>query len=165
MTAKLEDAGLKIGTVTQDDSSTEAANIVLSTNPAPGSSVSEGSVVDIVVSSGKNSPKTLRYDVGLPSGVDQDILLKVYRSGTLVDTQTINPAYDSTYTLEFTGTSGVETVVVELDGQNYLYLDFDFDSSNVRETKSFDYVPSGGSDEPDSSSSESSENSSSDIAE
>ena len=165
VTAKLEDAGLKIGTVTQDDSSTEAANIVLSTNPAPGSSVSEGSVVDIVVSSGKNSPKTLRYDVGLPSGVDQDILLKVYRSGTLVDTQTINPAYDSTYTLEFTGTSGVETVVVELDGQNYLYLDFDFDSSNVRETKSFDYVPSGGSDEPDSSSSESSENSSSDIAE
>ncbi len=165
VTAKLEDAGLKIGTVTQDDSSTEAANIVLSTNPAPGSSVSEGSVVDIVVSSGKNSPKTLRYDVGLPSGVDQDILLKVYRSGTLVDTQTINPAYDSTYTLEFTGTSGVETVVVELDGQNYLYLDFDFDSSSVRETKSFDYVPSGGSDEPDSSSSESSENSSSDIAE
>ena len=44
---------------------------MLSTNPAPGSSVSEGSVVDIVVSSGKNSPKTLRYDVGLPSGVDQ----------------------------------------------------------------------------------------------
>ncbi len=148
VTALLEDAKLKVGTITWDDNSEEAANIVLNTNPAPGSSVSEGSVVDITVSSGKGAPKVLRYNVGLPS-VDQDLTVAVYRNGTQVSTETVNPSYNSTYTLEFTGTSGVETVVVELNGQTYQRLEFNYDTQSVSLAEEFTFVPDSGSSVPD----------------
>lgn len=150
VTAKLEDAKLKIGTVTQDDKSTEAANTVLSTNPAPGSKVSEGSVIDIVVSSGKGAPKVLKYNVGLPSNVSDDITLSIYRNGTLVDTQEVNPSYMGSYTLEYTGTSGVESIVVVLDGQTYMRLEFNYDSQEVILIEENEYVPVTSSS-PDSS--------------
>lgn len=154
VTAKLEDAKLKLGTVTQDDKSTEAANTVISTNPAPGSKVSEGSVIDIVVSSGKGAPKVLKYNAGLPSNVSDDITLSVYRNGTLIVTQEVNPSYVSSYPLEFTGTSGVESIVLELDGQTYMRLEFNYDSQEVVLVEENEYIP------PTSSSPDSSDDSS-----
>lgn len=162
VTAKIQDAGLTVGNITTDDSSTEAADIVISVNPGSGSEVSAGSTVDIVVSSGKGSSKTLSYSLELPSGVNVDITLEVYRSGTLVETSTVNPALSGTYTVSFTGTSGSETVVIQLNDQNYAYLEFNYDAQTTRMTDSFDFVPSGGGGgDDDSSSSSSSEVSSS----
>ena len=66
VTATLEDAGLVVGTITQDDSSTLAENIVISVNPGEGTEVSKGTTVDITVSSGKGATKTLSYSVPLP---------------------------------------------------------------------------------------------------
>ena len=153
VTALLEDAKLRVGTITWDDTSEEAANIVLNTNPAPGSSVAEGSVVDITVSSGKGAPKVLQYSVGLPE-VDQDVTVTVYRNGTQESSETVNPAYNSSYTLEFTGTSGVESVVVELNGQTYQRLEFNYDTQTVSLVEEFTFVPDssgseGGTDSSD----------------
>ncbi len=131
VTAKLEDSGLKVGSKTYDDNSELPKDTVISTNPSSGSQVSEGATVDIVISSGKGASKTLSYSLPLPSGIDRDITIRVYRNGTQTETNTINPAYSGSYPLSFTGTSGTETVVVELDGQKYIQITLDFDAQNV----------------------------------
>lgn len=152
--AQLEGRKLKIGNIIPDDTSTQPEGTVVSTNPAPGSEVSEGATVDIVVSSGKGSTKTISKDISLPS-VDMDINLKVYRNGTLVEEKTINPAYiGSSYNLTYTGTSGQETVVVQLNGNDYMYLSFNYDTKEATITQTIDFVPpsdNSGGDTPDSS--------------
>ncbi len=141
VTAKLEDAGFAIGNITRDDRSTEPANTVLSVNPESGTMVSEGATVDITVSSGKGAVKTMSYSVPLPSGIDRDITLQLYQNGTQVQTVTVNPAYSSGYMLEYSGTSGVDNFVVELDGQRYMTIDFDYDAQQVRPGEISAYVP------------------------
>ena len=141
VTAKIEDAGLEVGSKTMDDTSTLPKDTVVRVSPESGTKVSEGSTVDLVISSGKNAAKTLTYSVPLPSNVAQDITITVYRNGAQVVSNTINPSYASTYPIEFTGTSGRETVVIELDGQKYLQIDFDFDSENVYAGEIIPFTP------------------------
>lgn len=143
VTAKLEDAGLVVGTITKDDSSTLPADTVISTSPDSGTKVSEGATVDILVSSGKGAVKELHYSVPLPGDYDRDILLQVYRNGTLVESSTVNPAYSGTYSLLFSGTSGSDTVVIQLDGQKYMELEFNYDSQQVHAGETLGYTPPG----------------------
>lgn len=149
--ALLKERKLVVGSIITDDTSTQPADTVVSTNPAPGSKVSEGATVDIVVSSGKGSSKTVSKDISLPSGVNMDIVLKVYQNGTLVDERTVNPAYSGTYNLSFTGTSGQDTVVVQLENQDYMYLSFNYDTKEATITQTFEFVPpNSGGNEPSS---------------
>lgn len=154
--ALLEERKLVVGNIIMDDTSTLEKDIVVSTNPAPGSKVSEGATVDIVVSSGKGASKTVSKDISLPSDVNMDLDLKVYRNGMVVDESTVNPAYNGSYHLSFSATSGQETVVVKLNDQDYMYLTFNFDTQEAIVTQTFDFIPpdTGSSSEPESSSSE-----------
>ena len=160
VSAKLEEAGLVVGNVNRDDTSTLTVDTVISLSPNEGSKISKGSTVDITVSSGKGVTKTLSTSIPLPSSVSEDITLEVYRNGTKVTTDTVNPAYGSSYSLSFTGTSGSETVVVTLNSQTYMELQFDFDTQSVQVTRTYEFIPAGGGDSESSSSSESSESSS-----
>ena len=160
VSAKLENAGLVVGNVNRDDTSTLPVDTVISLSPNEGSEISKGSTVDITVSSGKGATKTLSTSIPLPSSVSEDITLEVYRNGTKVTTDTVNPAYGSSYSLSFTGTSGSETVVVTLNSQTYMELQFDFDTQSVQVTRTYEFIPAGGGDSESSSSSESSESSS-----
>ncbi len=143
VTAKLENAGLVVGTITKDDSSTLPADTVISTSPDSGTKVSEGATVDILVSSGKGAVKDLHYSVPLPGDYDRDILLQVYCNGTLVESSTVNPAYSGTYSLLFSGTSGSDTIVIQLDGQKYMELEFNYDSQQVHAGETLGYTPPG----------------------
>lgn len=160
VSVKLEEAGLMVGKVNRDDTSTLTVDTVISLSPNEGSKISKGSTVDITVSSGKGVTKTLSTSIPLPSSVSEDITLEVYRNGTKVTTDTVNPAYGSSYSLSFTGTSGSETVVVTLNSQTYMELQFDFDTQSVQVTRTYEFIPAGGGDSESSSSSESSESSS-----
>lgn len=160
VSAKLEEAGLVVGNVNRDDTSTLTVDTVISLSPNEGSEISKGSTVDITVSSGKGATKTLSTSIPLPSSVSEDITLEVYRNGTKVTTDTVNPAYGNSYSLSFTGTSGSETVVVTLNSQTYMELQFDFDTQSVQVTRTYEFIPAGGGDSESSSSSESSESSS-----
>ena len=132
------------------------------TFPTPGSEISEGATVDIVVSSGKGSTKTIETSVALPTSVNADLSLKVYRNGTVVEENTVNPAYASSYALSFSGTSGKDTVVVRLNDQDYMQFTFDFDTQQATMTDSWEFTPpttsspdnsaSGGGDDPGDSS-------------
>ena len=55
-TSTITGAGLTLGTVTQQASTTVPAGTVLSQNPAAGASVAPGTAVDLVVSSGPTAP-------------------------------------------------------------------------------------------------------------
>lgn len=148
VTAKIQEAGLELGNITYDDNSKLAKDTVISVNPQSGNKVSEGSSVDIVVSSGKNTDKNLSKTISLPN-VNQDVNLKVYRNGTVTTNETINPALAGSYTLSFTGTSGSETIVVQLDGQEYIYLSFDYDNQEVTITQQNEFVVSSSSGSED----------------
>ena len=160
VSVKLEEAGLVVGKINRDDTSTLPVDTVISLSPNEGSKISKGSTVDITVSSGKGATKTLSTSIPLPSSVSEDITLEVYRNGTKVTTDTVNPSYGSSYSLSFTGTSGSETVVVTLNSQTYMELQFDFDTQSVQVTRTYEFIPAGGGDSESSSSSESSESSS-----
>lgn len=144
VSAKLEDAGLTIGQVNRDDTSTLTVDTVISLTPDEGSEVSKGSSVDITVSSGKGATKTLSTSITLPN-VDEDLTLKVYQDGTQVTTDTVNPAYGSSYSLSFTGTSGSDVVVVTLNDQPYMELEFNYDSQSVQTTREYDFTSSSSS--------------------
>lgn len=157
VTNRLEEVKLKVGNVLTDDSSPLEKDMVISTNPAPGSEVSEGATVDIIVSSGKGAVKNLTKRIDLPSSVDMDVELKVYRNGSVVAQETINPAYAGGYDLSFSGTSGQENIVVRLNDQDYMYLTFNYDTQEATVNQTFDFTPpSSSSDEPDPSSDSSS---------
>ena len=152
VSAMLEDAGLVVGQINRDDNSTLPVDTVISTTPSSGSEVSKGATVDITVSSGKGATKTLSMSIPLPSGVNEDLTLKVYRNGTQVTTDTVNPAYGSSYSLNFTGTSGTDTLVVSLNNQTYMELAFDFDSGKTEITRTYNFTASSSEDGGDSSS-------------
>ena len=162
VSGKLEDAGLKVGEIIKDDNSSLGENVVITTNPKSGTKVSKGSVVDITVSSGKGAKKVIKCPVELPSGVNEDLTMQIYRNGALIETKTVNPAYSGTYELSLEGTSGVESVVVQLNGEAYWYIDFDFTNQVANVKQKVEFVPSGGGT---STPEEGSENSSSTIPE
>ena len=155
-TAKLEAVKLKVGSVQRDDSSTLEKDTVISTNPAPGAKISEGATVDLVVSSGKGTIKTVSTDIHLPTEVNMELNLKVYKNGVVVEEQTVNPAYGGSYPLSFTGTSGSDTVTVCLNDQNYMQLSFNYDTGTASIIDSWPFAPP---ESPDSSGGEDSESS------
>lgn len=165
VTAKLEDAGLTVGSITRDDTSTLPADTVISVTPSEGSEVSKGSTVDITVSSGKGATKTLSTSIPLPSNVNEDITLKVYRNGTQVISEVVNPSYASSYSISFTGTSGTETIVVTLNDQTYMEYEFNFDSQSTQVLRTYEFTPSGGGQTDDGNSNSGDDGSSSDQGE
>ena len=162
VTAMLEDAGLTVGSINRDDTSTLPADTVISVTPGEGSEVSKGSSVDITVSSGKGATKTLATSIPLPSSVNEDITLKVYRNGAQVVSEVVNPAYASSYSISFTGTSGTDTVVVTLNDQTYMEYGFDFDNQSTQVLRTYEFIPSGGGESSDEDSESSDDTSSED---
>lgn len=135
----IEDAKLKVGTIKYDDSSEEAMETVIGVNPGSGTQVEQGSNVDLIVSSGKGTPKTLSLSVELP-GVDQDMSFKIYRNGTVINNTTINPSYAGSYEISYTGTTGTDEFVVELSGQVIYKISFDYSTQQKTITQQNTFV-------------------------
>ena len=142
---EIEAAGLQVGDVTLQDDSDKPENTVIETNPLPGVPVDPDTKVNIVVSSGKQSEKTLEANVHLPLNVSHDIELKAYLDGTVMEdgVRTVNPAYNNLCTIKVTGTSGQKTLVIELDGNKYAVFIMDFDTGKPSQVESYPYVDPG----------------------
>lgn len=126
---------------TYDDDSLEPEGTVTQQSPLQYSKVEEGDTVSLVVSSGKGSQSTVNITVDMPTNVEYDVKMTVSIDGTIDSsyTETINPVYNGSYTLSFTG-SGSSTVVVMLDGQTYRKYVIDYTTQNYT-TSSYNYVP------------------------
>lgn len=126
---------------TYDDKSMQPEGTVIQQSPLQYSKVEAGTVVNIVVSSGKGNQSTVNVTVDLPTNVDYDVNMKVFVDGVQNSnySKTLNPKYNSSYAMSFTG-SGKATVLVTLDGQTYRRYVIDYTSGKY-ETSSYNFVP------------------------
>jgi serine/threonine protein kinase len=137
-------AGLTVGQIKTVDSDKEK-NVVLETNPLPTVQVTKGSAVAIVVSSGSKVEKTITVPVLLPKEVTHDIALKAYLGNELQQEKTVNPSYNDVCQLTFTGSTGKQQLIIQLDGNKYKVFTLDFDTGVPTQTESYPYTPNSSS--------------------
>ncbi len=148
--AKITAVGLTVGNKTYKDDTGKDKDTVIETNPLPTVKVEKGSTVDLTLSSGKTSAKSVDVYVDLPTNVTHDIVLKAYLDGSLMTTKTVNASYNPTPQLTFTGQSGEHALVITLDDSKYRVYTLNFDTGKPRLDESYSYVqpsssPSSGS--------------------
>ena len=122
--------GLVRGSVSYDDESDQPEGTVLSSDPEGGTRVSEGSAVNLVVSSGRGAEKTVHYDIPLPSGVSEDLEMSIYVDGELFDSRVVNPSVSSYSGADFTGT-GRSSLTIRLNGQDYITAEINYETESI----------------------------------
>ena len=129
---ELEAAGFVV-TAEYDDESDKDENTVLSVSPNEGEKAKKGSVVTVTVSSGKGAQKDVYYDIPLPGGVSDDLTMKIYVDGTLVETRTVNPSTSPYSNMTFTG-KGRANLVITLNDQQYITAEIDYTTQSINVT-------------------------------
>lgn len=126
---------------TYDDESRAPEGTVIGQSPLQYSKVDDGTIVNLIVSSGKGSQSTVNITIDMPKNVDYEIKMTVSVDGVIDSkyTKKINPKYNTSYAMSFTG-SGKSTVLIMLDGQNYRKYSIDYSTVSYT-TESYDFVP------------------------
>ena len=135
---ELENAGFVV-TVEYDDESDKDENTVLSVSPNEGEKAKKGSVVTVTVSSGKGAQKDVYYDIPLPGGVSDDLTMKIYVEGTLIETRTVNPSTSPYSNMTFTG-KGRANLVITLNDQQYITAEIDYTTQSINVTSQQSYA-------------------------
>ena len=135
---ELEAAGF-VATAEYDDESDKDENTVLSVSPNEGEKAKTGSVVTVTVSSGKGAQKDVYYDIPLPGGVSDDLTMKIYVDGTLVETRTVNPSTSPYSNMTFTG-KGRANLVITLNDQQYITAEIDYTTQSINVTSQQSYA-------------------------
>ena len=137
--SKLEELGLTVE-INYDDDSKEARDTVLGMSPLQYGKVEKGTVISLRVSSGKGDENTVSIYVDLPANVGETVEMTVIVDGALdsKNSKTLIPQYNSTSTIELTG-SGTKSVIVQLDGQIYREYSIDFSTSSVTTVATHEY--------------------------
>ena len=135
---ELEAAGF-VATAEYDDESDKDENTVLSVSPNEGEKAKKGSVVTVTVSSGKGAQKDVYYDIPLPGGVSDDLTMKIYVDGTLVETRTVNPSTSPYSNMTFTG-KGRANLVITLNDQQYITAEIDYTTQSINVTSQQSYA-------------------------
>ena len=136
---ELEAAGFVV-TAEYDDESDKDENTVLSVSPNEGEKAKKGSVVTVTVSSGKGAQKDVYYDIPLPGGVSDDLTMKIYVDGTLIETRTVNPSASPYSNMTFTG-KGRSNLVITLNDQQYITAEIDYTTQSINVTSQQAYSP------------------------
>ena len=136
---QLEAAGFVV-TAEYDDESDKDENTVLSVSPNEGEKAKKGSVVTVTVSSGKGAQKDVYYDIPLPGGVSDDLTMKIYVDGTLIETRTVNPSASPYSNMTFTG-KGRSNLVITLNDQQYITAEIDYTTQSINVTSQQAYSP------------------------
>lgn len=135
---QLEAAGFVV-TAEYDDESDKDENTVLFVSPNEGEKAKKGSVVTVTVSSGKGAQKDVYYDIPLPGGVSDDLTMKIYVDGTLIETRTVNPSTSPYSNMTFTG-KGRANLVITLNDQQYITAEIDYTTQSINVTSQQSYA-------------------------
>lgn len=135
---ELEAAGFVV-TAEYDDESDKDENTVLSVSPDEGEKAKKGSVVTVTVSSGKGAQKDVYYDIPLPGGVSDDLTMKIYVDGTLIEMRTVNPSTSPYSNMTFTG-KGRANLVITLNDQQYITAEIDYTTQSINVTSQQSYA-------------------------
>ncbi len=139
-TALLNTVGLVVGEIEYDDNSEEDEGTILECDPKDGERIAKGSVVRLKVSSGKGAVKEFDYNIPLPANLSEDLELKVYVNGELIDTRTVNPSVSEYAQVHFKG-RGQVGLVIRINDQDYLTGEINFDTESVDRERITPYVP------------------------
>lgn len=145
----ITNAGLRVGKITYRDDS-RIKGTVLEVSPSAGTSVTQNTSIDLVVSSGATE-KTANITIDLPK-VSHDVTIYVYLDGTQYQSPvTVNPELKGySYNLSITGKSGVKTLSIKIDStSNYRVYSLDFDKGSWSQAGSNQYVDTQSSTEND----------------
>lgn len=145
---ELVSKGLKVSDNIVTEDSDKPKDTVIATDPLPGVEVAEGYAVQLTVSSGSRKEKTIEIYVKLPSKVNYEVTINVYVDGVRDSTKKVVPAYNSTYTVYVSGSSGTKTVNIDINGNPYRVYAVNFDSDNnpVKVISEYDFVDNSQSD-------------------
>lgn len=146
--------GLELGDTVSKDDTGKPEGTIIETSPLPGVKVEKGTKINVVYSSGKMNPKTVKVDVALPTEVKTDVHVKAYLGSELVDESTINPSYNGTWQLSFDISEDRE-LTIEIDGQKWAVYTLSFETGKADQTWQGSYTPpapSEPSSEPEDSS-------------
>ena len=151
--AKLIAAGFNIGTKAYQDDTGKEKDIVISTDPLNGVKVAKGTKINLVLSSGKITEKSVEVHVDLPTTVKTDLLMKAYIGGVLIESgdnapHKVNSLVNQTATLTFTGYTGTQNLTITLNDQKYSTYTLNFDTGTPTLTwqnQSFSITSSSGS--------------------
>ena len=110
-------------------------------DPLPTTKVAKNTTVNLVISSGKTSEKTITVNVKIDPAINKDIQLKAYLDGEKVEDKTVNPAHNAYYSLTFTGSSGQKNLTIELDGSTYQEYILDFDEGIPKLQNQYPFNP------------------------
>ena len=135
---ELEAAGFMV-TAEYDDESDKDENTVLSVSPNEGEKAKKGSVVTVTVSSGKGAQNDVYYDIPLPGGVSDDLTMKIYVDGTLIETRTVNPSTSPYSNMTFTGKDRAN-LVITLNDQQYITAEIDYTTQSINVTSQQSYA-------------------------
>lgn len=135
---ELEAAGFVV-TAEYDDESDKDENTVLSVSPNEGEKAKKGSVVTVTVSSGKGAQNDVYYDIPLPGGVSDDLTMKIYVDGTLIETRTVNPSTSPYSNMTFTGKDRAN-LVITLNDQQYITAEIDYTTQSINVTSQQSYA-------------------------
>lgn len=135
---ELEAEGFVV-TAEYDDESDKDENTVLSVSPNEGEKAKKGSVVTVTVSSGKGAQKDVYYDIPLPGGVSDDLTMKIYVDGTLIETRTVNPSTSPYSNMTFTGKDRAN-LVITLNDQQYITAEIDYTTQSINVTSQQSYA-------------------------
>ncbi len=129
--AMLEDLGLEVETV-QDNESSEKKDTVIAANPLPHGKVERGSSVRLSVSTGEGDKSRVTLNIEMPGGgVSKDVQMGV-TIDDIVDeklSKTV-PAYTKAVQLELEG-AGTKKVAITLDQLLYREYTIDFNKGTV----------------------------------
>ena len=122
---KLEEAGLKVGEITYR-SSESSTDTVIGQDPVFGSQVSEGSYVNLTLSSGDRDIGSVQLYITLPENGSATMTATAVQDGNVVMERQVQPNLTNVWKPTLTG-YGTAEVEILLDGEHYRPYEVDFD--------------------------------------
>ena len=136
----IEQVGLKVGDITYDEKSDKERDTVLECNPKIGKRVTKDTKINLKVSAGKNHEKEVEVKFELPPNVKKDVQMKIYIGGVLDTEKIVNPLYTKEYETTYKGITGEKSVVVQINGQDYMVGTIVFDEARFTLTHYIEYI-------------------------
>lgn len=128
--AKIEEVGLKVGSVTTSASSASMEGLVISQTPVGMTPVNAGTYVNLVVGSGKPAANTVKFTIPLPKvGSGSTGTLTTVLNGSTYDSIDGVSLNGSSYELSFTGTGSGNSFKIYIDSVLIYSGDIDFSVS------------------------------------
>ncbi len=138
--ASLEALGFEVN-YEYNDKVDKPKDTVLAQSPGYNVSIPSGEKITLYVAKGIDKTRTCELDVDLPEDVEDAVFLRVTVDGVVNDeySQTVIPAYNSTYTIKITG-EGIVDVQITLDDNLYREYEIDFNEGKIVSVDKYDYV-------------------------